>query len=230
MTRHYSNFHTFISKLGKDCNSSINITAEAKDIINGLVYGVCEKYAQYGTRLCKYGSKITLDSNIIKTLTRIWLGPYANELIEYANNVWDTYSSSDLKGVSKYTKAGIQLPPTRIRNILSEYLLMHQKIGETCYIFLTAIIEYIIRKLLNHAILLASKESKITITGRFLYLAINSVEFEDLRPLFTDIFIAGFGSIGDQMLLDAQESLLDKLTLNESDCDTESTSEETITE
>jgi len=220
--RCYSKFHTFICKLVSGTQPKANITAEAKDILNSLIYDLCDRYAQHAARLCKHGGKITLDSNAIETLTKIWLGEDSEPLLESAHTAWENYSQCERKGVTKYVKAGLQLPPTRIKNIIGEQLLKGQKIGETCYIFLTAIIEYVIKSLVVCAIDLGAEESKVTVNGRLLYNAINSSEMRLWRPLFPNTFIAGFGVVGDQMLMDTQFGLL---SVYDSDTDTETSSD-----
>jgi histone H3/H4 len=193
--RNYNNFHIFITRIAKSINKNINLTIEAKDILNILLKDLTIKYIKNAVELTRYAKKITIDSNTITTLTIMWIDN--PDIIEQSHIIWDKYSQNKLKGIKKHKRAGLYLPPSRIFELFKEYRGVKQKIGEPAYIFLTAIIEYIIREILLNAYNIVKSQNKKTITEEFIYLAINSKELKYLQPLFYNTIICGFGYLNN---------------------------------
>jgi len=207
--RCYTKFHKFLCKLLANCDEEYTISLEAKDILDQLVHFIATRYAKACRDLSLYSQKVTLDSECIVTITRIWFGDEcSNELLEYAYNVWEYYTTNTSRGITKHARAGLHLPPSRIKNIFRDQLLQRQQLGETCYLFTTAIIEYIITAILNNCIKLSSKKM---VTGVYIFNTLNSKEIQKYKPIFKNIFIAGFGYIGDETLIARQELLVEKL-------------------
>jgi len=196
MNRSFTKFHKFNCKLLKSIDSTISITAEAKDIINELIYIIAKRYAVTSSQLCNYSKKVTLDHNAIKTLTKIWiLNNDCNILIDYCYTIWEIYANNNIKGITKHARAGIYLPPSRIKTIVLNYLLKGQQLGETFYIFLAIIINNIISQLLQLCIKLAKKDNKYIINGDYIYQSITSNEMKNYKQLFNNIFVCGFGYV-----------------------------------
>lgn len=206
--RHYDNLHTFIYRLLKKYDSSANMTVECKDIINQLMRDLSIRYVIGCVALCRHAKKVTIDSNAVEALTKIWLNN--TEPLDFAHDIWEKYSQNNTKGIGKHIKAGLCLPPARFKDIFREYRGVDQQIGEPAYIFLTAIMEYIFGAILQKAILLAKQDNKITITGAHVFQAINSSTLSYFAPLFNNSFVAGFGYIGNNLLYDAQYRYLSR--------------------
>lgn len=208
-SRCYTNFHTFIYKLLKTHDTTTNITGESKDILNGIIQDLAFKYVTASALITKHAKRITIDFNAIETLTKVWLKGTDN-IIHFANTMWDNYLKNTTKNIKKYERAGLTLPPSRIYETFKEYKLSNQKIGESSYVYLTAIIEYIISMILTEAIILAHQDNKITITGLHIYNAIHSAQMSNFRPLFKDTFFAGFGYADNKLLLESQQKYVTK--------------------
>ena len=205
--RTYNKLHTFIYHLLKHYDPNANMTAECKDILNHLIRDLSLRYITASVELCRYAKKVTIDFNAIETLTRIWIVT-PNTILDFAHDTWNRYSQNNTVGMRKERRAGLFLPPARFKELFREYRGANQKIGEPAYIFLTAIVEAIFGLIIERAIKLTRGDKKITVTGLYIYRAINSSDFAYLYPLFHNSFIAGFGYIGDTKLLDAQQQYL----------------------
>lgn len=186
--RNYNNLHIFIHRLLRDIDPKMNMTGECKDILNSLIKNLAKEYVQNAIILCRHAKKITIDSNTITTLNKIWIDDL--DLEEFTHIVWDRYSENVEKGLKKDRKAGLNLQPSRIQEILKEYRGGDQKIGDTAVIFLTATLEFILRNLLVGAIQGAKRENKITVSGAYVYSALTEFKY---RSVFKDYFIAGYG-------------------------------------
>ncbi len=206
-TRHYDNFHTFIYRVLKQVNPVVNMTGECKDILNNLIQDLALRYITGCVELCRYAKKITIDSNAIETLTNMWMRT-PDYLIDFAHDTWDTYSQNTGKGIRKNQRAGLCFPPSRFLEMFREYRGAKQKIGEPAYIFLTAIIEAICELIIKQAIIVMKKDGKTTLAGIHVYCALYSKDLDFLIPLFNDTFIAGFGSIGNNLLINSQKHYL----------------------
>lgn len=207
--RCYDNLHTFICRLLKNYEPKASMTAECKDIINHLMRDLSLRYITCSVALCRHATKVTIDSNAIVTLTKIWIDK-PEPLLEFAYDTWDYYSQNTTKGIKKHLKAGLILPPARFKEMFKEHQGINQQIGEPAYIFLTAIIEAVFGLIITQAINIAKIENRTTITGLYLFHAINSEPVAYLRPLFNNNFIAGFGRIGNVLLFDAQKRYLQR--------------------
>jgi histone H3/H4 len=192
MPRNYTNYHIFITRIVKNVDKNINISVEAKDILNNLIKDLIFKYISNSVELCRYAKKITIDSNTITTLTIMWIDNNSL-MLEYAHTVWDKYSKNDIKGIKKGVKSGLCIPPSRIFESFKEYKGVNQKIGEPAYIFLTAIIEYIIKQIITYSFSLVKQDNKITINEEYIYRSLNSTELRYLQPLFYNTIICGYG-------------------------------------
>ncbi len=203
--RHYDKLHVFIQRLLKHHHPTANMTAECKDILNYIARDLSIRYINASVALCRYAKKATIDSNAIETLTYIW-SSNPEELVSIAHHVLDVYTQNHTKGITKHQRAGLILPPARFQEMFRQYRGADQKISETSYIFLTAIIESVITRIIDHAVQLV-EENKTTVGGLHVYRAI--IELIDLHPLLGNLFIAGFGYI-DIHLLDSQTCYLER--------------------
>lgn len=208
-TRRYDNFHTFIYRVLKKVDPTVNMTSECKDILNHLIQDLALRYITGCVELCRYSKKITIDSNAIEALTNMWIGN-PNYLIDFAHDTWDVYSHNTGKGLKKNYRAGLIFPPTRFLEMFREYRGAKQKIGEPSYIFLTAVIEAICRLTIEQSIIVMNMDHKLTVSGLHVYRALYSKELQYLVPLFQNSFIAGFGTIGNTLLVDSQRYYLKK--------------------
>ena len=191
MGRDYSNLHTFIHNLLKNCGEKYILTAEAKDILNNMTSNLVKRYAMAATQLCIYADKVTIDSNVISTLTKLWART-PSTLLENAHEVWRYYLQNTVKGLSKHRRAGLCIPPARIETVIKEYQGIKQKIGEAAAIFLAAIVEQLLLNLLKQII--KDLGTRVTITGAHIYKAVPDLA-EDL--LFQNTFIPGYGLLND---------------------------------
>jgi len=193
-SRKYNSFNSFIIKLIKNIDSEIIIATETKDYLDSITHIIAEKYINGCVELCRHAEKITIDSTAIMTLTKIWIDqPFAMVIAKYAHGVWDLYSQNMTRGLKKSKRANLFLPPTRIHKMFCERAAKGQKISETAYIFLTAIIEMTITDICKKAISKARGDNKKMLSGGHIWRAMQSRELEYIDPLFKGIFFSGFG-------------------------------------
>lgn len=190
--RYYRNFHTFIRKMIKGCDLTINVTAECKDLLNDLLLNLSGWYVTNCVKLSKYSNKITIDADAVKVVTRLRMD-ISDQLIDYAHTVWSAYTLNTSKGAKKETKAGLYFPPARVKEMFQRAKYLDQKIGESSYIFLTAVLEYVFMSIVKHSINITRSNGLRTITGATVYSVLQSEELKWASPLFKDYFIAGLG-------------------------------------
>jgi histone H3/H4 len=99
--------------------------------------------------------------------------------------------------MKKGTRAGLSLPPVRIRTMLQEKSDEKRKIGEDSYIVLTAIVEAIVRDIMTASIDECRREGKKTVGAQHLYRVLVDPRFDRYRPLYDRFFIAGFGYVNE---------------------------------
>lgn len=96
----------------------------------------------------------------------------------------------DNKSKSRSERAGLMFPVGRIDRKLHEGRY-GARIGSGAPVFLAAVLEYIVAEVFELAGSAASKDHKVRITPRHIYLAIKSDE--ELRQLFKNVTIPGTG-------------------------------------
>lgn len=188
-SRRYDNLHVFIYRILKNECETANMTAECKDILNQLVRDLAERYVTCAVHLCRHAKKVTIDSNNIIAITKIWMTD-PSDILDFAHTVWDRYSNNHEKGLKKNERAGVEIQPSRIKEIFHEYRGGNQNVGETAYIFLTAILEFVIKELLKESIRCAKSDKKITLSGSHVYQALKQFKYNNL---FGNYMIAGLG-------------------------------------
>lgn len=187
MKRTYNNFQVFIYRILKREDPKFNISAEAKEMLNQLIAEIALKYIKASIALCIYAKRITIDSKAISALTMMWiLEP--EPILTFASEAWERYTTNTTVGIKKGQRAGLYLPPTRFKGLFAKYVTVQQMIGESGYIYLTAIIEYFLCEILHKGC--ASLTDTLTLKGWHLCEAI-----QDLPPLLDlfegNLFIAG---------------------------------------
>ena len=107
------------------------------EYFNDYTLGLVQKWARGAVELASFHNKITIDADVIINLARIWDTPA--EIISKATDSWHMYSAT-VSG-KKAARAGLTLPPARIRAVLAAMARKGQQIGEPAVIILTSIIE-----------------------------------------------------------------------------------------
>ena len=79
-----------------------------------------------------------------------------------------------IKGGKKTKKAGLKVPPSRIRKIIAD--TCKQKIGATASVYCAAVVEYIIAEILQLAGNSTTDKKRKVLSSRDLFMAINQDE------------------------------------------------------
>jgi len=200
------NYHLFIENILQQYNN-ITISNDSKDILNNLIKIISEKYINASINLCKYSKKATIDFKAIETLTMIWIDD-PKDMLAYIETKLTLYLQDSQKNVKKKCKANLILPPIKFFNMIKDRKCYNQLIGETSYIYLCALIEYILRIILIEANEKCVNDNNDEIKGIYIYNSLNSEKLNKYVKLFNNIFIAGFGYIGNTKLIESQKIYL----------------------
>lgn len=187
----YDNYNIYICRILQK-NKDVNISKDAKNMLNDIIKEITKKYIDSCILLTSHSKRSTIDDNSVILTTELFIlnKEICNDIIKYTNDVWEKYSINILKETNKNNKAGLILPPSRFKKILKKKSLEGQMIGESSYIYLTAVIEYILSLILKKV----CKELKTkTITDIDVYSSIK--EFVFLHLLLKDMYFVGLDNI-----------------------------------
>lgn len=115
-----------------------NISTNELTLCSEIVEFMAEKYIKACIQLTHHYNKITIDSLSIITMVLLWEADRA--VIDFGNKV--------LKQHLSHQPVELVLSVKKIHDLFRKYKFEHLSIGESAPIFLTAVIEYTLRKIL----------------------------------------------------------------------------------
>lgn len=196
--KNYDTYKSFIQKILQDEHSG-GIGSGALDIVDSFVKIYHDKIIHNADLILRHSKKKTLSE---KEISRAVLLVINDELSFQANQegnrAVETYleSSSSKEGTegrsSKSSKADIVFPVSRIKErVKSISSVEGLRVGEKAMVFLTAVLEFLTRRLLKSAgeVALNGKNKHKRITARDIKLSI--IEDTGFQELTKDVYIPG---------------------------------------
>lgn len=176
----YQNYESFISKISKEVNPNLQLSGDVVASTNEMVHITLSTIAkcadECNTSFVEKKEKITAKiAGLAATLT-FPEGRLGDDLIRKADEAVLKYRDFEsAKGSARTTqahKAGVVVPPSRVRHDLEIDLHTFSQIGEETPVFLAGVLNEFLRKVLKLAGNEALSHKKKRITMRDMRLAI----------------------------------------------------------
>jgi histone H2B len=173
-------FDLYISKIQKQVHPEHQLTKEAKTKLNTLVQTFVQDFVKYLVLFTEHARKNTIGSREVQSAVRALLkGELAKHAVSEGTKAITRFTSFNEKDKRKSdaAKAGLVIPPVRIRTIIKENVDDYKtdtRISETTSFYLAAVIEYLIAEILELAGNVARDNNKIKITSAFIQKAITN--------------------------------------------------------
>lgn len=106
-----------------------------------------EKYIKACVELTNHYNRITIDSLAVITMVLLWNNDQT--AIEFGNAVLKKYYHRQNKGLKKWERAELKVSIKKVDELFRKHKLEHQNIGESAPIYLAAVIEHTLGKIVN---------------------------------------------------------------------------------
>jgi histone H2A len=168
------NFRIYNRKILGQVHPDTKLTKTASDVMNGIVNVVSENI----TRTAEKMSKKTITERSVQTAVRICLGGELGKhaVSEGTKAVTKVFASKESKQAERTAlakRAGLQIPPARMRKILKKNGL---RVAVSAAVYLAAVLEYLVAEIFELAGNAARDAKKSTLNIRHMMLAIENDE------------------------------------------------------
>ena len=167
---HKEKFDIYIRQLLKKIHPDISISSNTLFQINTILNLVANKLATESLRLCRMDKKSTVSVRHVQQAIRISIPKELakHSLIELNKAI--TKASSQTPMTTNRNHAGIQFPPSRAGNFMSDH---SDKTGIDSKIALAATLQYLCEEMVELSGNVAMNHHKSIINNRHLFLTIN---------------------------------------------------------
>ena len=165
----HQKFELYIKAVLKEVHPNHRIS---KDSVSQLSFIANQLAAKIGlvAKGMMTSEKIISSRMIDVAIKQTFPGELANHAVTEGVRAVDKF----IKGGKKTKKAGLKVPPSRIRKIIAD--TCKQKIGATASVYCAAVVEYIIAEILQLAGNSTTDKKRKVLSSRDLFMAINQDE------------------------------------------------------
>ena len=197
------NFRPYIHRVLKQIHPESGLSGSALSTLNNMVKIIIEKIMTSVNQLVLRTGKKTISAKYVQSASKLILkGEIEKHAITEATNAMAKYHSlkssrkeeketksiEKMSPVSRSSMAGLSLPISRVQNMMVELSTSTRK-SDTAAVFLTAVCEYLLLKVLELSGNVARDSKRIRITPRHIMIAVRNDE--DLNNLYKDTIFAG---------------------------------------
>jgi hypothetical protein len=195
--RTYDSLQTFIVRIIKT-NFDLCVTQESKDILDLLLVKLTKHLVKRASDLVDETNKQTITTDTLRCVSELEYG-IGNDSVAYADAALLRYkkirdeSKKTNTQVSNADKAGLQLPPARFKTIMENYKYSKQNTGGDSFIYLTAVVEFILLKILTAARPIVVDDDKKTISDLHLRKAMGSESAAKFVSTLGPLYVVPYG-------------------------------------
>lgn len=181
-----NNFDIYLNKVLKQVHPDIHITSDARISLNVMIHELARNLCGRISSLMRDGNKATVSSREVQSAIRLHMpGELAKHAVSEGTKAVTNYIANDSgtksNPVSKVTRAGLVVPPGRVKALMKKYLNA-ERISESAPVYLAAVLEYSMAEILELSGNAARDSKKTRITRKHMMYAIQGDE--ELNALF----------------------------------------------
>jgi len=178
----HQNYESFISKISKEVNPNLqlsgDVVASTNEMVHIILSAITKCADECNTSFVEKREKITTRIAELTVMLTFPEGRLCDDLIRKAEEAVLKYrdfeSAKDSARTTQAHKAGVIVPPSRVRHDLETGLGTFSQIGEETPVFLAGMVNEFLRKVLKLAGNEALSHKKKRITMRDMRLAVGS--------------------------------------------------------
>ena len=187
----YVNFKHYIYAILKQVHPDTGMSSLGMGALNSFVNAAGKKIADVAINLMRDNGRSVLSARDIQTSIRMMLpGELAKHAVSEGTKAVTKYNITTVyyesggpktgersSPIQKAARAGLELSPPKVKKLIN-----HNRIGVIAYIYLTAVLEYLVAEILELSGNAARDNKKVRITVRHILLAVHNDE--ELTNLF----------------------------------------------
>jgi histone H3 len=190
-----NNYKTYIKRVLESVSKGTHISSVSLDQLDKMVQRIAEDISTNARKTCMRNNKKTISEDEVKLAVNIFfpekLASTILDRISTAISTSSTTSKSTDGPKRRENFAGLVFSVALSEKFLREFGASNIRVGENAPIALATALEYIVRQILTGASALVSNNNRVTLTHRFIYLAVQ--EDKELVTLINNFKIEFMG-------------------------------------
>lgn len=190
-----NNYKTYIKRVLESVSKGTHISSVSLDQLDKMVQRIAEDISTNTRRTCMRNNKKTISEDEVKLAVNIFfpekMASTILDRISTAISTSSTTSKSTDGPKRRENFAGLVFSVALSEKFLREFGASNIRVGENAPIALATALEYIVRQILTGASALVSNNNRVTLTHRFIYLAVQ--EDKELATLINNFKIEFMG-------------------------------------
>lgn len=150
-------FDSYIYKVHKQVHPHMSISQEAKTKLSAMINALIRDFVEYIITFTDHSRQRTISIRDVQSAVRVVVrGELRTHAVSEGVKAVTRYTSAHHpppnKRMSAADKAGLKIPPARVRSILKANVVYYKnnvRISETSSVYLAAVVEYLLAEILE---------------------------------------------------------------------------------